>query len=64
MPKDVAWHGQDPPVIPDTRERVADPQSAYQLVSMLQGVVQHGTGRKAAAIGQPRAGTKDAASAG
>ncbi len=54
--EDVAWHGQDPPVIPDTRERVADPQSAYQLVSMLQGVVQHGTGRKVAAIGKPLAG--------
>ncbi len=54
--ENVTWHDQDPPAIPDTRERVADPQSSYQLVSMLQGVVQRGTGRKVAAIGKPLAG--------
>ncbi len=52
----VAWHGQDPPMVPDTREQVADPQSSYQLVSMLQGVVQRGTGRRVASIGKPLAG--------
>ena len=45
-----------PPTIPDTREQVADPRSAYQVVSMLRGVVQRGTGRRVAAVGKPLAG--------
>ena len=52
----VAWTGQDEPEVPDTRERVADPGSAYQVVSMLQGVVQRGTGRRVRAVGKPLAG--------
>ncbi len=54
--QNVAWHDQDPPEIPDTRKRLADAQSSYQLVSMLQGVVQRGTGRRVAAIGKPLGG--------
>lgn len=50
------WQGQAPPLIPDTRERVADRGSAYQVVSMLQGVVQRGTGRRVNAVGKPLAG--------
>jgi penicillin-binding protein 1A len=52
----VEWHNQPPPVIPDTREQIADPQSAYQLVQMMEGVVQRGTGAKVAAVGKPIAG--------
>jgi penicillin-binding protein 1A len=44
------------PEIPDTREQVADPRSAYQIVSMLQGVVERGTGQKIRAVGKPLAG--------
>ena len=44
------------PHLPDDRERVADPASAYQVVSMLQGVVQRGTGRRVSAVGKPLAG--------
>ena len=36
---DVEWQHQPVPVIPDNREQVADPGSAYQLVTMMQGVV-------------------------
>ena len=54
--RDVAWQGQAPPVIPDTREQVADRASAYQVVSMLQGVVKRGTGRRVNAVGKPLAG--------
>jgi penicillin-binding protein 1A len=39
----VAWDNQSVPVIPDTREQVTDPRVAYQIVSILQGVVQRGT---------------------
>jgi penicillin-binding protein 1A len=44
------------PVIPDNRAQVADSRSAYQIVSMLQGVVQRGTGRRIKAVGKPLAG--------
>ncbi|KGM31151.1 penicillin-binding protein 1A [Inquilinus limosus] len=37
------WADQATPVIPDTREQIADPVSAYQITSILQGVVQRGT---------------------
>jgi len=52
----VEWDHQQPPVIPDTREQLADPASTYQLVQMMQGVVQRGTGGKVAAVGKPIAG--------
>lgn len=44
---DFGW-AQDmlPPEIQDTREQVEDPRIAYQMVSMLQGVVQRGTAAK------------------
>jgi penicillin-binding protein 1A len=52
----VEWDHQQPPVIPDTREQIADPASSYQVVQMMQGVVQRGTGAKVAAVGKPIAG--------
>ena len=54
--RDVEWNHQPPPVIPDTREQLADPQSTYQVVQMMEGVVQRGTGAKVAAVGKPIAG--------
>ena len=50
------WTGQAVPVVPDNREKLADPGSAYQIVSMLDGVVQRGTGRRIRAVGKPLAG--------
>jgi penicillin-binding protein 1A len=52
----VEWDHQQPPAIPDTREQIADPASSYQVVQMMQGVVQRGTGAKVAAVGKPIAG--------
>jgi len=52
----IAWHDQAPPQLPDTRETVVDAASAYQIVSILQGVVERGTGRVVAAVGKPLAG--------
>ncbi|MCZ6764392.1 MAG: penicillin-binding protein 1A, partial [Alphaproteobacteria bacterium] len=52
----VEWSGQEPPVLPDIRERVVGEPTAYQMVSMLQGVVQRGTGRRVSSIGHPIAG--------
>jgi penicillin-binding protein 1A len=42
--------------VPDTRERVIDAATAYQVVSMLQGVVERGTGVRIRAVGKPLAG--------
>ena len=33
---DVAWTGQPPPELPDNREQIADPRSAYQIVAMME----------------------------
>jgi penicillin-binding protein 1A len=53
---DVDWREQPMPVIPDTREQVADPGSAFQMVTMMEGVVQRGTGTAVKAVGKPIAG--------
>ncbi|HEY1300378.1 MAG TPA: penicillin-binding transpeptidase domain-containing protein, partial [Stellaceae bacterium] len=53
---DVAWQDQPVPVIPDTREQVADPGSAFQITTMMQGVVERGTGSAVKAVGKPIAG--------
>jgi penicillin-binding protein 1A len=53
---DVDWTHQPMPAIPDTREQVADPGSAFQIVTMLQGVVERGTGKAVLAVGKPIAG--------
>ena len=50
------WEGQMMPRLPDVREQVADPVSAYQIVAMLQGAVQQGTGVRLASLGRPLAG--------
>jgi penicillin-binding protein 1A len=52
----VAWDHQKVPVIPDTREQIADPQSAFQDVELMEGVVQRGTGASVNAVGKPIAG--------
>ncbi len=50
------WREQTEPDIPDNRKQVLSPATAYQMVSMLEGVVQRGTGRKIAVIKKPLAG--------
>jgi penicillin-binding protein 1A len=50
------WHDQAEPLLPDTRPQTLDPRTAYQIVSLLQGVVLYGTGRSVSAVGKPLAG--------
>ncbi|MBN8953840.1 MULTISPECIES: penicillin-binding protein 1A [unclassified Rhizobium] len=38
-----SWQNQDEPVIADNREQVLDPMTAYQVTSMMQGVIIRGT---------------------
>jgi penicillin-binding protein 1A len=52
----IAWNGQAPPDLPDNRAQVDDPRSVYQVVSMMEGVIQRGTGRSVSVIGKPLAG--------
>jgi penicillin-binding protein 1A len=52
----VDYDGQPPPTLPDDRPQVLDPAVAYQMVSMMQGVVQRGTGSAVKAVGKPLAG--------
>jgi penicillin-binding protein 1A len=50
------WHNQPEPLLPDTRDQIIDPRTAYQVVSLLEGVVQRGTGVSIRAVGKPLAG--------
>ncbi|MBL8659017.1 MAG: penicillin-binding protein 1A [Rhodospirillales bacterium] len=52
----TVWADQAVPVLPDTSAEVTDPASAYQIVSMLEGVVQRGTGKTVSSVGKPLAG--------
>ena len=52
----AVWHDQEEPMLPDTREQILDPRTAYQIVSLLEGVVQYGTGVSVKAVGKPIAG--------
>ncbi len=45
-----------PPRIEDTRPQIIDPRIAYQITSMMEGVVQRGTATRAKALGAPIAG--------
>jgi penicillin-binding protein 1A len=44
------------PELIDVREQVMSPYTAYQITSMLEGVVQRGTGKKLQIVGKPVAG--------
>jgi len=54
--RETEWDAEGEPALPDNREQIADPKTAYQIVSMLEGVVKRGTGRRINAIGKPLAG--------
>lgn len=52
-----SWRGQEVPQLPDDRQQVIDPMTAYQVVSMLEGVVVRGTGSLIwKKVGKPLAG--------
>ena len=52
----IAGDVAEPPLLPDRRKRVTDTASAYQMVSMLEGVVSRGTGRLIGNLGFAVAG--------
>jgi penicillin-binding protein 1A len=50
------WHNQPEPTLIDRREQVLDPMTAYQITSMMEGVVQRGTATVVREVGKPIAG--------
>jgi penicillin-binding protein 1A len=50
------WNNQKEPVLPDVREQIIDQHTAYQVVSMLEGVVKRGTAVLVSKVGKPLAG--------
>ena len=50
------WDGSPPPERPDERPAVIDPVTAYQITSMMKGVVDNGTGRTIKTLGRPLGG--------
>jgi penicillin-binding protein 1A len=50
------WTSQDEPRLVDRRERVIDPMSAYQITSMMEGVIQRGTATVVKSVGKTLAG--------
>jgi penicillin-binding protein 1A len=50
------WKNQPEPQLIDRREQVLDPMTAYQITSMMEGVVQAGTATALRDVGKPLAG--------
>ncbi|MGH6728151.1 MAG: penicillin-binding protein 1A [Pseudolabrys sp.] len=50
------WENQPEPSLIDRREQVLDPMTAYQIISMMEGVVQRGTGTVLRSLNRPVAG--------
>jgi len=50
------WSNQPEPRLIDNREQVLDPLTAYQMVSILEGVVNAGTATVVKSVGKPLAG--------
>ena len=44
--EEISYLENEIPVIQDNREQIISPETAYQITSMLEGVVKRGTGRK------------------
>ena len=52
----ISYTGKEYPKIKDNYEQVLSPQTAYQLTSILKGVVERGTGKKLKKLGLNLAG--------
>ena len=52
----TSWVEQPEPELVDNREQVLDPMTAYQITSMMEGVVTRGTAVTVSELGRPIAG--------
>ena len=44
--EEISYLKEEIPLIQDNREQIISPETAYQITSMMEGVVKRGTGRK------------------
>jgi len=44
--KEISYLKDEVPTIQDNREQIISPETAYQITSMMEGVIKRGTGRK------------------
>ncbi len=51
-----SWDTNEVPILSESRKQIINPKIAYQVVSMLEGVVKRGTGRRINTIRKPLAG--------
>ncbi|HER27217.1 MAG TPA: penicillin-binding protein 1A, partial [Rhodospirillales bacterium] len=54
--REAFWTNQPVPQLQDLRRQLTDPGSAYQIVSILQGVIERGTGVSIRKVGKPLGG--------
>ncbi len=50
------WQNQEEPELVDNSDQVLDPMTAYQITSMMEGVIQRGTATSLKELGRPIAG--------
>jgi penicillin-binding protein 1A len=50
------WSAQEEPLLDENMPQILDPRTAYQITSLLEGVVQRGTGASIASVGKPLGG--------
>ena len=50
------WKGQAEPDVPDDRKQIIDPHTAYQMTSIMEGVIQRGTATVLKPLNRPFAG--------
>ena len=55
-PCDADFSGESGPVFGPEGQQIVDPITAYQIATMLEGVVQHGTAVQARSLGRPVGG--------
>ena len=53
---EAKWDGQEEPKLIDKRDQVLDPLTAYQVTSIMEGVIQRGTGQSIRSVGKHLAG--------
>ncbi len=50
------WDNQEEPDIADDRKQIVDPHTAYQMTSIMEGVIQRGTATSLKSLNRPLAG--------
>ena len=54
--KEISYLKDEIPIFQDNRKQIISPETAYQITSMMEGVIQRGTGRKLRDLNIPLAG--------